>query len=238
MENHAFGEVVGSSRAPFLNRLAASGATFTHVYAITHPSEPNYLALFSGSTHGLSSDACPVRYTGANLARSLLDAGRTFTGYAEDLPRPGFTGCSSGDYARKHVPWVSFTNLPAWVSQPMSAFPRDYTSLPTVAFVIPNLRHDMHDGTVAEADTWLQQHLSGYAVWAVAHHSLLIVTADEDDKSSQNRIPAVIWGAGVKTGRYERHYDLYSLLRLIEDLYRLPRIGNSAHADPITGIWD
>ena len=237
IENHSFGEVMGSSGAPFLNRLAARGATFTQLYAITHPSEPNYLALFSGSTHGLTSDACPVRYHGANLASSLLEAGKTFTGYAEDLPRPGFTGCSSGEYARKHCPWVNFPDLPAGVSQPMSSFPTDYASLPTVSFVIPNLQHDMHDGTVAQADSWLQQHLSGYASWAQAHNSLLIVTADEDDRSSDNRIPAAISGAGVKAGTYRQHYTLYSLLRLIEDMYRLPRIANSADAAPINGIW-
>jgi phosphatidylinositol-3-phosphatase len=237
IENHAFGEVLGSSSAPFLNGLAVRGATFTQFYAITHPSEPNYLALFSGSTQGLTSDACPVRYAGANLASSLLDAGKTFTGYAEDLPRSGFTGCSSGDYAQKHCPWINFTRVPARVSQPMSSFPRDYASLPTVSFVIPNLRHDMHDGTVAQADSWLQQHLSGYASWAEAHNSLLIITADEDDDSTDNRIPAIISGAGVRAGQYGLRYNLYSLLRLIEDMYRLPRIANSADATPINGVW-
>ena len=238
IENHAFGEVLGRSSAPFLNSLAFRGATFTQFYAITHPSEPNYLALFSGSTQGLSSDACPVRYAGANLATSLLAAGKTFTGYAEDLPRSGFIGCSSGDYAQKHCPWINFTNLPARLSEPMSSFPSNYDSLPTVSFVIPNLRHDMHDGTVAQADSWLELHLSAYARWAEAHNSLLIVTADEDDESANNRIPAFISGAGVRAGRYGQHYTLYSLLRLIEDLYRLPRLAQSAIASPISGVWE
>jgi acid phosphatase len=237
IENHAFGEVLGSPSAPFLNGLAAGGATFTQLYAITHPSEPNYLALFSGSTHGLSSDACPMRYASANLASSLLAAGKTFTGYAEDLPRSGYAGCASGAYAQKHAPWINFSAVPARASQPMTSFPSVYAVLPTVSFVIPNLLHDMHDGTVAQADGWLRQHLSGYASWAQAHNSLLILTADEDDQSSGNRIPAVIWGAGVKAGQYAMRYTLYSLLRLIEDLYRLPRIANSATAAPIGGIW-
>lgn len=236
IENHAFGEVLGSSSAPFLNGLAARGATFTQLYAITHPSEPNYLALFSGSTQGLSSDACPVRFASANLAGSLLAAGKTFTGYAEDLPHSGYTGCTSGEYAQKHAPWIAFTTVPARSSQPMTSFPSDYALLPTVSFVIPNLVHDMHDGSVAQADGWLRQHLSGYASWAQAHNSLLIVTADEDDRSSDNRIPAVISGSGVKVGQYGQRYTLYSLLRLIEDIYRLPRIANSANAAPISGV--
>lgn len=238
IENHAFGEVLGRSTAPFLNGLAVRGATFTQFSAITHPSEPNYLAMFSGSTQGLSSDACPVRYAAANLASALLGAGKTFTGYAEELPWSGFTGCTSGDYARKHCPWVNFSNVPARVSQPMSSFPSDYALLPTVSFVIPNLQHDMHDGTVAQADGWLQRHLSGYASWAHAHNSLLVVTADEDDGSTDNRIPAIIAGAGVKAGQYKQRYNLYSLPRLIEDMYRLPRLAHSADATPITGVWD
>lgn len=167
----------------------------------------------------------------------MLGAGKTFTGYAEGLPRSGFTGCSSGDYAQRHCPWINFTNVPTRVSQPMTAFPSDYASLPDVSFVIPNVQHDAHDGTVAQADNWLQDNLSGYLSWARAHNSLLVVTADEDDHSSGNRIPVIVAGGGVKAGRYPQHYTLYSLLRLIEDMYRLPRIGDSADATPITGIW-
>lgn len=236
LENHGFGEVLGNAGAPFLNGLAVRGVTFTQFYAISHPSEPNYLALFSGSTQGVFGDACPVRYAGANLASSLRAVGRTFVGYAEDLPRPGFAGCSSGEYARKHAPWIDFSNVPTSVSQPMSSFPSDYAALPVVSWVIPNVQHDMHDGTVAQADSWLRRHLSGYASWARLHHSLLIVTADEDDGTGGNRIPLIIEGSGVKPGRDGRHRNLYSLLRLIEDMYRLPRLAHSAHVAPITGI--
>lgn len=236
LENHSFGEVVGAPAAPFLSGLARQGATFSDFVAITHPSEPNYLALFSGSTHGLTSDACPVSFDGPNLAASLRAAGLSFTGYAEGLPYSGFTGCSSGNYARKHCPWLDF-GLPSSVSQSMSDFPAEFGRLPTVAFVVPDLQHDMHDGTVAEADAWLRSHLSGYAAWATGHDSLLIVTADEDDGSSGNRVPAVIYGAHVAPGRYTAHYTLYSLLRTIEDMYRLPPVGQSASAAPITGSW-
>ena len=236
LENHSFSEVIGRSQAPFIAGLARGGAVFTRFYAITHPSEPNYQALFSGSTQGLTSDACPVNYRAPNLGSSLLAAGRTFVGYAESLPRSGFTGCTSGAYARKHCPWINF-DLPARVSRPMTAFPRDFATLPTVSFVIPNLQHDMHDGTLAQADSWLSAHLGGYARWARAHNSLLIVTADEDDRSAGNQIPTIISGARVRAGHYARHYTLYSLLRTIEDMYALPHLGHARTASTITGSW-
>ena len=236
LENHSFSEVIGRSQAPFIAGLARTGALFTRFYAITHPSEPNYQALFSGSTQGLTSDACPVNYTAPNLGSSLLAAGRTFVGYAESLPRSGFTGCTSGAYARRHCPWINF-RLPARVSQPMTAFPRNPAALPTVSFVIPNLQHDMHDGTLAQADSWLRAHLGAYARWATAHNSLLIVTADEDDRSAGNQIPTIISGAHVRAGHYARHYTLYSLLRTLEDMYRLPHLGNARTARTITGSW-
>ena len=74
MENHAYSEVIGNAAAPYLNQLARQGAVFTHSYAITHPSEPNYLALFSGSTHGVTADSCPVELTAPNLAADLIAA--------------------------------------------------------------------------------------------------------------------------------------------------------------------
>jgi hypothetical protein len=238
LENHSFDEIVGQSDAPFLNSLAATGAVLTRSYAVTHPSEPNYLALFSGSTQGVTSDACPLHFGGGNLARSLLDAGFGFAGYSEDLPSVGYTGCSAGgSYARKHSPWVNFTNVPAALNKPMSAFPRDYSTLPTVSFVIPDLRHDMHDGTLAQADQWLREQLGNYASWAVRHNSLLVVTADEDDYSSDNRIATLVAGAHVKPGRYSEHVDHYRLLRTIEDAYALTPLGMSARTAGISDIW-
>lgn len=237
LENHSFDEIVQGAQAPFIQSLVAAGAVLTQFHAITHPSEPNYLALFSGSTQGVTDDHCPLSFSGANLGRSLLDAGRTFVGYAEDLPSAGYTGCSSGDYARKHAPWTDFTNLPASVNQPMTAFPPDFTQLPTVSFVIPNLVHDMHNGPLPQADTWLDEQLGGYLAWARTHDSLLVLTADEDDGSSANRIATIVVGAHVAPGRYPQPLTHYSLLRTIEDMYGLPRLGGSATAARIDGIW-
>ncbi len=78
MENHAYAQIIGSPDAPFINTLAGRGALFTRSYAITHPSEPNYLALFSGSTQGIADDGCPYRFTTPNLAADLIKAGKSF----------------------------------------------------------------------------------------------------------------------------------------------------------------
>lgn len=237
LENHPNSVIVGNPSAPFLNSLAQQGLRLTQSFAITHPSQPNYLALFSGSTQHVSSDTCPITRSGPNLASALITAGDTFIGYSESLPAPGYTGCAAGPYARKHNPWADFTNLPASVNQPFSAFPADYTRLPTVAFLVPNLVHDMHDGSIAQADQWLSEHLHRYVDWTLAHHSLLIVTWDEDDGSHHNHISTILYGAGLLSGTDSQHVTHYTLLRTIEDDYGLPHLGDTRTTPPLTGTW-
>jgi hypothetical protein len=238
MENRSYSEIIGNRRAPFINALARRGALFTASYAVTHPSEPNYLALFSGSTHGVTSDRCPITLRGRNLAAELLAAGLSFTGYAEDLPAPGSLACARGEYARKHVPWTDFTDVPRLVSQPFDRFPaRHLRTLPTVSFVIPNLCHDMHNCSVAAGDRWVRIHLAGYARWAMTHSSLLILTWDEDDGSVPNHITTIFVGQQVRPGRYRQPITHYNVLRTIEQALGLPRLGRSATAAPILGIW-
>ena len=237
-ENHSYSDVIGSSSAPYINSLAAGGASFTQSFAVTHPSEPNYLALFSGSTHSLTSDSCPHTYTTQNLGSELITAGFSFTGYSESMPSDGYTGCTSGAYARKHNPWVNFTsNVPAASNRTLAAFPTSFSSLPTVSFVIPNLNDDMHDGTVAAGDSWLKTHLDSYAQWAKTHNSLLVVTWDEDDNSANNQIPTIFYGQHVLPGSYSEHVTHYGVLRTLEDAYGLPKVGSSATATPVTDCW-
>lgn len=238
LENHAYQQVIGSPDAPFLNGLARRGALFTRSYAITHPSEPNYLALFSGSTQGVTSDACPVTFSAPNLASGLLAAGKTFAGYAEGLPATGSPVCSTGNYARKHVPWADFRNIPASLNRPFASFPAaDLSRLPTVSFVIPDLCNDMHDCSVATGDSWLRAHLGGYVSWAMTHNSLLIVTWDEDDGTAANQIPTIFVGQQVRPGSYSQRITHYSVLATIEAAYGLTRDGSAGRAAPINYIW-
>jgi phosphatidylinositol-3-phosphatase len=230
LENKRFDAVVGTPKTPWISALAARSATMTNFYAETHPSQPNYLALFSGSTQGVTDNSCP-HDLGArpNLARQLIDAGHTFTGYAEDLPVAGWRGCGSGGYVRRHAPWANFSNIPAATQQSYRAFPRDYRRLPTVAMVIPNLCHDMHDCPKADADAWLNQQFTPYLAWAKTHNSLLVLTFDEDNRTGGNRIATIVAGAGVRAGRYATRLDHYDLLRTLEDMYALSPLGEAAH---------
>jgi hypothetical protein len=214
----------------WLTRLMRENANFTDSHGIDHPSQPNYLALFSGSTQGTgsrrNSDGSnpivgghtqvgsdqPVPETPLstpNLAASLIRAGRSFAGYAENLPQQGFIGTNnigapgSGiDYQRKHNPWVNWqathddaigkNQLPSSTNLPFSAFPTDaagFARLPTVAIVVPNQINDGHGSDAARQgtnlglamDDWLQTNIEPYRRWAMTHNSLLIITWDEDE---------------------------------------------------------
>ncbi|HXA85216.1 MAG TPA: alkaline phosphatase family protein [Candidatus Dormibacteraeota bacterium] len=236
-ENHSFASIIGSSSAPYINSLAQQGALFTQSFGVEHPSQPNYLDLFSGSNQGVTDDTCPHSFSTENLASELAAASQTFTGFSEDLPSAGSTVCTSGAYAEKHAPWVNFTNVPATSNQPFTSFPTDFTNLPTVSIVDPNLNDDMHDGTIAQGDTWLQQHIDSYVQFAQTHNSLLIVTWDEDDSASGNHIATIFVGPMVKQGQFAETINHFNVLRTVEDLYGLTHIGGAATATAISDVW-
>jgi acid phosphatase len=235
-ENKSFNQIIGNREAPYINELAKRGALFTQSYGITHPSQPNYLALFTGSTRGITSNACPLDLSGDNLASQLQAKGLSFTSYAESMPQAGYEGCIYGAYMRKHNPVANWKELAA-LNQPFSAFPANYSQLPTVAFVVPDQRNDMHDGSIAQGDAWLKKNIEGYAQWAMTHNSLLIVTWDEDNGSSNNRIATIFAGAMVKSGQYTQHLSHYDLLRMIEEMYGMQYVGESASAQEVKNVW-
>jgi hypothetical protein len=238
MENHSQAQVLGGSSAPFIRQLARAGLTLTKSVGAGEPSQPNYLALFSGSTQGLSNDSCPNTFTGPNLAGELIAQGLTFTGYSEGLPAVGYTGCSAGEYARKHNPWVDFPSLPGSINQPFSAFPKsDFTKLSTVSIVVPNLQHDMHDGPISAGDSWLQGNIGSYADWALHNNSLLIITWDESGSTLATPIPTVLYGARLQSGTDGSAVTHYRLLRTIEAAYGLAALGASAQSKPLAADW-
>jgi len=237
LENHAYGQIVANASAPFLTHLARTGMVLTQSFAVAHPSQPNYLALFSGSTQGVTDDSCPQSFHGPNLATALAKSGHSFIGYSEDLPYVGSMNCSAGAYARKHNPWSDFVDVPPSANQPMTAFPVDHAHLPSVSFVIPNLNNDLHDGTVAAADAWLDAHLHGFVNWATRHNSLLIVTTDEDDHSAGNHIFTLLVGAHVRAGESDVRTNHYSILRTILDAFDTTPFEAAASTPPVTGVW-
>lgn len=253
-ENHGYGEVIGNANMPFVNRLANEGALMTDSHGVAHPSEPNYFALFSGSTQGVAADPCTWAVSGPNLAGELTAKHKSFAIYSEDLPATGDTSCTftpadllaaTGDaaagYRVKHNPyefWQVEGLLPPQGSKTFAQFPQgDFDDLPTVSYVVPDQWHDEHDGTDVLCDQWLQRHFEAYNRWAKFHNSLLIVTWDEDDFTDVNQVVTLFSGAEVKPGKYSQTINHYNVLRTIEDMYRLVPINNAATALPIQGIF-
>jgi phospholipase C len=238
-ENHGYSEIIGSQAAPYINSLASQGALFTDSDAIQHPSQPNYLELFSGSNQGVNDDSCPHSFSTGNEGSELITAGYSFAGFSEGLPSKGSEVCAYGAYARKHSPWTNFSNLPASTNLPFTKFSKDFNKLrlPTVSWVIPNLDDDMHDGTIAEGDIWLKDNLSSYVDWAQNHNSLLILTWDEDEGTRDNHIATIFVGPMVKPGQYGETIDHYNVLRTVEAMYGLTPLGNAASVKPIKDVW-
>jgi hypothetical protein len=236
MENHGYSQIIGHPSAPYLTSLSQQGALFTNAHGVAHPSQPNYLAIFAGSTLGIASDSCPHTFAGVdNLGAQLVGGGFSFAGYSESMPSSGYTGCSAGNYARKHNPWVNFPNVPAASNLPYSSFPTDYSTLPTVSFVVPDLISDMHDGTVATGDAWLKSNIDRYAQWAKTHNSLLILTFDEDDYSSGNQIATIFVGAQIVPRSYDEPISHYNVLATIESIYGLPLLSKAAA--PVSDVF-
>ncbi|MEV0663829.1 alkaline phosphatase family protein [Actinomadura luteofluorescens] len=238
-ENKNYTSIKGRSSAPYLNELASQGTLFTNSFGLTHPSQPNYVGLYSGSMDGVHKDDCPTTIKRGNLGQQLVDAGKTFKGYSEALPSAGYTGCKSGRYARKHAPWVNFPNMSGSAyNVPYSSFPSDYSKLPTVSFAIPDMCNDMHDCSIGTGDSWVKKNLDGYAQWAKTHNSLLVTTFDEDNFTSVNQIHTVFVGDHVKAGyQSTTQFNHYSVLRTLEDMYGLPALANAKNASPITDAW-
>ncbi|MDQ2858534.1 MAG: alkaline phosphatase family protein [Candidatus Eremiobacteraeota bacterium] len=238
-ENKSYRQIVDDpDAAPYLNALARRGALFTHSYGVAHPSQPNYIAMFAGVTNS-NGDGCPPRAVSRiapNLAVEMRDAHRTFRGYAEDLPTTGFRGCSSGRYASKHAPWTFFTNVPREDGVALSTL-RSYETLPDLAFVIPNLVHDMHSAGIERGDAWLHEHIDPLITWANGHNTLVVVTWDESSAKFSNHIPTLFVGPMVRPGRYDEPVTHFRLLRTIEDLFGLPHAGRSADVEPILDCW-
>jgi hypothetical protein len=243
-ENKERASVLGNPAAPTFNRLADEYATIGRYYGVAHPSLPNYLALVSGSTHGITINCTTCLVRGRSLAGTFAAAHRSWKTYAEGLPRPGFTGGSAGAYAKKHNPFLYFREVvsrPAWRARvvPLTALRTDLrrNRLPDFALVVPDLCHSMHDCPVATGDRWLSSVVPPLLQLA---DTVVFVVFDEGTTSDRGggNVPALAAGTAVRPGaRYGRVTSHCGLLGTVEEAWSLPRLGCSARAAPITGIW-
>lgn len=244
-------EAAENDNLQFLSRLRREGAYLTQYYGVAHPSQPNYVALISGSTKGVDGDS-PARLERPHLGQKL----QSWMVYAEDYPKGGCnTSLSINRYVRRHVPFLSFAD----VQDDKNSICREHISdfddfvsaamahrLPSFSLVIPNLDHDAHDADLADADAWLAKKFfpllndPGFK-----REVILIVTFDENDAwwpyfdRNDNRVYTVLWGDHVIPKKTSTTvYDHYSLLRTIEAMFDLsPMSTGDGKAAVIEGIW-
>jgi phosphatidylinositol-3-phosphatase len=252
MENREYDQLIGNSDAPFINQLADEYTLVDSAYAITHPSLPNYLALLSGDTFGITSDCTSCFVSGPNLVDSLDARGRSWKAYMEDMPGPCFMGDSAGNYALKHNPFLYFQDIRTNAERcqrivPLTQLERDLASgsVPDFVWISPNLVHDMHDAPVGTGDAWLATFvpgLLGSAAWQEG--GTLIITWDEGTTdagccggAAGGHILTLVIQPGMAAGaRVSQPVTHYSTLRTIEDLLQVDRVGATNVADAIPGV--
>jgi len=244
MENRSFDRVVDPKSCPFTAQLAESWVYFSNSYALVHPSQPNYLALWAGSMLGVTDNDCPAPgspFKAENLGHALEAAGKTWRAYSENLPGPGSPACKAKGslYTRKHAPWTQFGNLDHANERPYSDLAKDIANktLPNLAFVVPNNCHNTHDCSISSGDAWLKNELQPL-IPAVGRRGLVVLTWDEDDHSSDNHILTVFAGALVRPGSVsDRRITHYTLLRTLCDGLRIAPFAAAAAESAITDVW-
>jgi hypothetical protein len=244
MENEEYGDIIGQRSTPYINSLARRNALATSMYAVSHPSLPNYLALTGGSTFGISRDCTGCTVAATSLVDQLEHARISWKAYMENYPGRCFTGPEAGEYAKKHDPFIYYEHVfrnPAWCAHivPLSGLAADErgATLPAFIWITPNLCNDMHDCSPATGDKFLST-LVPRLLRALGPHGLLFVTWDEGTSgagccklASGGHIATIVAGGDAKPGaRMKTPADHYSVLQAIEDLLRLPRLRAAACA--------
>jgi phosphatidylinositol-3-phosphatase len=226
-ENHSFSEVIGNTAMPYLNNLASTYGLATQYYADTHPSIGNYFMLSTGQIVTNNEAVTPATVTADNIVRDLLSAGKTWKSYAEGLPSVGYLGGDVYPYAQHHNPFVFLSDAitPAQVNNiaPFSQFATDLAAsqLPNFSFVVPNQLNNAHDGTLAQADTWLSQNIGPLISSPLFQKDgLLIIVFDESDftdlTNGGGHVAAVVVSARSKKGfQSVTTYQHQSTLRFI-----------------------
>jgi hypothetical protein len=243
-ENKESSSILGNRAAPTFNSYGRRYARLTRYYGVTHPSLPNYHALVTGSTQGVTITCTSCIFDARSLADTIEASGRTWKTYAEGLPAPGFLGPFKGRYAKKHNPFAYFRGIaeaPARRARlvPLSQLGPDVRAgaLPSFSLVVPDLCHSMHVCSVAVGDAWLRSQIGKFVKLP---NTVVFVVFDEGSTSigGGGHTAALAIGRAVRPGsRFTRVTSHYGILRTIEQAWGLPLLGRSAHVRPITGIW-
>ena len=231
MENKSFDQIIGSRAAPYINSLAARCGLATQYHGVSYPSEPNYLAATGGSTFGVTNDNLPSA-NATNAPSIFSQTGASWASLSESMPR-NCDAVNAYPYLVKHNPAPFYRNLGTACARQNVPLTSNPSFAARYTFVSPNMLHDMHDGTITQGDTWLKTFVPkvisspGYQ----AETTVLLIVWDTDDGTSANRAPALIIAPQVKPHTVNGTvFNHYSLLRLSEELLKLPRLVNAATA--------
>ncbi len=189
-ENHSYSDVIGNSSMPYLNSLVNEYGLATQYFANTHPSIGNYFELTTGQII-TNDDSYSGTVSADNVVRHLLSAGKSWKSYAESLPGVGYVGGDVYPYAKHHNPFAYFTDVINNQTQlnnlvPFTQFATDLSNdqLPQYVYIVPNMLDDAHDGTLSQADSWLQTNVAPLIASATFQKDgLLVITFDEAEDS-------------------------------------------------------
>ena len=236
VENHSLRQM--RTQMPKVYAFAKRYAYASDYTAIRHPSLPNYLAIVGGSTFGVSDDKGPAAHhlTGNNVFRQALRHHKTAKVYADSMPSRCYLH-NAGEYAVRHNPWTYFVKDRASCRKydvPARRFARDVRTghLPNVGFVIPNLVHDAHNASLAKADAWISRRINllrSGRDWSSGRLAI-VVTADEDDKHSGNRVLTLVGSRYQPHRVVRRHLTHYSLAGLLDRVIGAPMLRHARTA--------
>ena len=245
-ENKDAAEILSGIQAPYFASLARDYAYAANYRAITYPSQPNYLALFSGSTHGVTDNEL-YDIDAPTLADQVEAAGLTWRVAMENVAPGCFIGPFSldgpdgeGIYSRKHNPAISFTSISR--DPVRCASITDFTGFDPeaadVTFIVPNNCNSMHDCSIAAGDAWLQAFLPRILESnAYGEGGVVFITFDEDRGDGDNYVATVVVSERAERGAAsERPYTHYSLLRTIQELLGLDCLEESCNAEPMSDL--
>lgn len=230
---------------PFLSKLAGMGALLTNYSGVTHPSQPNYFALTSGDTWGVTDDGQHT-VSATNIADLIEEAGLSWKSYAEGYAGKCNPIASVNHYVSKHEPFLSYANVredPTRCAKIVPAAQLDTDiaagTLPSFALFVPDTRNDGHDTGVTFADAYLARRFGPLlSNPKFMNGTLFVVTFDEGGKHG-NKVYTALFGDMIEPGsRSTVPYNHYNLLRTMEEELGLGTLGHlDTPAPPITGIF-
>jgi acid phosphatase len=244
VENHSLAQM--RAQMPYLSGLAERFGYASDYTGVAYPSLPNYIAITSGSIHGIHDDGSPQAHplSGPSVFGEALASGRSAKVYADGMPSNCAPDNGGDQYAVKHNPWPYYVSERSQCEQydvPASRLAEDVASaaLPDIGMVIPNMCHDAHDCDLSVADHWIAATLTDVLAgpdWKSGHLAV-VVTADTDDRSSGNKVLTVVIHPSQQGDVVGQPLNHYSLSRLLSQVVGARPLGDAAKATSMSDAF-